>query len=558
MTVEVLLLNTQTPSHLLVCPQRLAADVGQAIFEAGGNAADAAVAVAFAQGVVDPFMTSIGGTSTAMIWDAKRRDLYTLNCASETGSVPPPASWIENARGTLETVGRFGIAGNENQVGYRSIMVPGAVRGAQELYERLGSGRIPWGDLLQPAIGLASDGFEVSPYLARGWTGGDEPRAAGGLGAPSFDEKIAATPDATAIFLKEGKHPYQVGDRLVQRDLGETLRTLAREGAESFYTGSISKIIAEDFKQHGALISESDLNNYRAKIRRPVSTTYRGYEVLTNPAPARGVPMLSMLDIIEGWNLTGLGWNSAAYTDRLSAAMRCAFRDYGQYGDDPDYVDVPLDLIVSKERGAMWRAAIEAGTADSPVGDHGIPPGTTHITATDAEGNIVLWTHSIGSIAGSGVVTPGLGFLYSNFLGFFNPLPNQPRSLVPGKRTAGGASTLVLKDGQPFLALGSPGGSRIVSAVLQSILNVIEHGMSMQEAVSVPRFHSEEAGKLFVEPSCPQDVSTALTSGGYDVQRTTYMACVQALRIDPESGQLTAGADPRAEGGVAFWSGAAQ
>ena len=191
MTAEALFVmtgtpTTGTPTHLLVCPQRLAADVGQSIFDAGGNAADAAVAVAFAQGVVDPFMTSIGGTSTALIWDAAKRDLYTLNCASEVGSIPPPESWARNARGTLETVGRFGIEGNENQVGYRSIMVPGAVRGAQELYERLGSGRIAWSDLLQPAIALAEEGFEVSPYLARGWTGGDEPRGPGGLGSPEL------------------------------------------------------------------------------------------------------------------------------------------------------------------------------------------------------------------------------------------------------------------------------------------------------------------------------------------------------------------------------------
>ena len=219
---------TGAPTHLLVCPQRLAAEVGQSIFDAGGNAADAAVAVAFAQGVVDPFMTSIGGTSTAMVWDAAKRDLYTLNCASEVGSIPPPGKLARNARGTLETVGRFGIEGNENQVGYRSIMVPGAVRGAQELYERLRE-RAHRLERPAPARHRARRRWLRGQPVPGPWL--DRRRRAarpGGLGSPSFDEKLAATPDATAIFLKDGKQPYTVGDRLVQRDLATTLRTLAR------------------------------------------------------------------------------------------------------------------------------------------------------------------------------------------------------------------------------------------------------------------------------------------------------------------------------------------
>ena len=546
-------MNSPTPSHLLACPQQLAAEVGQKIFEAGGNAADAAVAVAFAQGVVDPFMTSIGGTSTALIWDAARRDLYTLNCGAAAGSVPPPESWLRNARETLETVGRFGIEGNENQFGYKSIMVPGVVRGAQELYERLGSGAIAWSDLLKPAIKLADEGFTVRPMLAECWGGGDEPRGTGGLGSPSFDEKLTATPGATATFLKDGKEPYQVGDRLVFKDLASTMRTLAADGPQSFYSGSVGQAMIDDFRRGGALIDEQDVRDYQAKIRRPLSTTYRGYTVYTNPPPARGVPMLAMLDIVEGWDPVALEWNSPRYIDRLTAAMRCAFRDYADHGDDPDYADVPIEQIVSKDRAAAWRAAIEAGRGDAPLEGTGLPPGTTHITATDADGNIVLWTHSIGSIAGSGVVSPGLGFLYNNFLGFFDPRPDRPRSLVPGKRTAGGASTLVFGGDRPVLALGSPGGSRIVSSVFQVVLNVLDHGMPMQDAVLVPRFHSEEAGLVFIEPAFPEETRQALQGLGYRAERSTYMARIQALHIDPSTGQRSPGADPRAEGGVAAW-----
>ena len=548
---------TVTPTHLLVCPQRLAADAGQQVFERGGNAADAAIAAAFVQGVVDPFMCSLGGTSTAMIWDARRQDLYTLNCAASVGSVPPPAHWLEQVLGTLETVGRVAIEGNENQLGYKSIMVPGFVRGAQELHHRLGSGMIPWRDLVTPAAEIAERGFVVGPHLAHCWLPADDAGHPSSVpGSPIFDDKIHATPDATATFMKDGNGRYQAGDRLVQRDLAGTLRTLAEEGPESFYTGAIGKVIVEDFRRGGALIDETDLRNYQAKTRRPIGTHYRGDWIVTNPPPARGVPVLEMLNIAEGWDLRALEPGSPRYIDRLTGAMRCAFRDYSVYGDDPDYADVPIDLLLSKERAAAWRAAIEAGRGDAPPdGNTGIPPGTTHITATDADGNIVLWTHSIGSIAGSGVVTPGLGFLYNNFLGFFDPRPDQPRSLVPGKRTAGGGSCIVFRDGRPVLALGSPGGSRIVSAALQVMINVLDLGMDAQEAVAAPRFHSEEAGKVFVEPAFPEETREALTRMGYDVERSTYMARVQAIRIDAESGRLGGGTDPRAEGGIAAWPG---
>jgi len=531
-------------SNMVVCPEPPAAKVGQEVFAEGGNAVDVAVATAFAQAVTNPLLCGIGGTGIMHYYDAKKRQPLVLNFRVTIGSRPVPKSWVEEYVGRAETVGRYIIRSEANQVGYQSVMVPGFVRGCWLAFQRFGSGRLSWADLLSPAIRLAKDGFEVYPYIAR--FGRDREQKPG---YPSLMTKLHTTPGAARVYLKADGAPYEEGDWLVQAELAQTLQRLADAGGEDFYTGEIARAISEDFAKHDGFITAQDLRDFPVDEDKPLWGRYRGLDV-ASPPHSSGAQIIQMLQVLGHFDLRGLGLNTAGYIDTFARIQRATFADNVRTkGMTRDEARPLEEEVIKPERAAYWAERIKRG--DRIVVQGGaVDSGTTNLTCMDADRNIVSFTHSIGSGAGSGVVTPGLGFLYNDFLGHFNPLPGHPDSIVAGKRQSGSPPTLVFKDGEPYIAIGAPGGSRIMTAVVQSLANVVDHGMSMAEAVSVPRLHSEERQLVFLEPALPESTAGALRAMGNEVQRSSYQARVQAIRVRPDTGELEAGPDPRGGAGV--------
>lgn len=513
----------------------------------GGNAVDAAVAAAFVQGVVNPLLCGIGGHGILLIHHGPSGRVHVIDSTCAIGSRPTPADWAEQFQGRSEAVGRYILGNEENQMGYRSILLPSFIKGASEAFRRFGSGRISWEEVLEPAKRLALEGFEVYPYIA-GFRRFDE--GAGKPGYPSFERKLTTSPAAQVIYGE----PLEVGQRFVQTDYGQTLSRLARDGGEDFYRGGIAGAISSDMERQGGLITAEDLAEYSAFEGATLTGHYRGYEIRACISGSSNSPQLvSMLQILDGFDLSKIGWNTPAYVDLVARAMRASFVDHQNLKGDPPY-SVKMGLLqkfTSVERARYWQERIASERISGTQGASGLGSETTHVSVVDGEGTAVSWTHSIGSMGGSGVVTPGLGFLYNNFMGHFHPMPGHWNSILPGKRSGGGAPLLLYQGGKLALVIGAPGGSRIMTAILQTLLNVIDHGMSIQEAVSAPRFHSEEERLIFLEPEVPEATAEALSSSGYQVRRSRYQARVQAIKIDTETGTPSAGADPRGGGGQA-------
>jgi gamma-glutamyltranspeptidase/glutathione hydrolase len=535
---------------MIVAPEPLAAQAGVDAFRRGGNAFDAAVATAFAQSVVDPLMCGLGGTALGLVRDARTGAIVALDGSATIGSVPPPDAFRTGFKVRTETVGRYVVDGEINQIGYQSIMVPGFVRTAQVLFGRYGSGKVAWADLLAPAIHLAESGWEIYPYVAKFWASTEDRP-----GYPGLARTLTRTAACASIFLNNGR-PWKEGERLVQPDLAGTLRRLASAGPDDFYTGEIAKRIIQDMSTNGGLFNADDLKAFAVDTRDPVAGRYKDYEVLSAPPPASGVQLVEMLQIAEHLSVGSLGHNTADYVESLARLMIATFLEQVVLKGDPPhsiamrYVRRGLSRDHAKEiADAVRRRAPQAGAVSA------LNPGTTHVSVADSAGNIVALTHSTGSLGASGVVTPGLGFMYNNFLGHFHPLPGFPDSIVPGKRGGGGLPAILSKNGAPRIVIGAPGGSRLITSILQSLLNTLEFGADMADAVTRPRFHAEEPGLLFAEPAIDEGVVEEVKRRGFRVERSTYMSRVQAIRLDQDRGTMEAGPDPRGGGGVGSFEG---
>jgi gamma-glutamyltranspeptidase/glutathione hydrolase len=531
-------------SKMIVCPEPRAAKVGRDIFTRGGNATDAAVAAAFAQGVTNPLLCGIGGTGTLCYYDGQKQRGLILNCEAAIGSRPVPESWAQQYLGQVSAGGRYILRSKANEIGYRAVLVPGFVRGCWVAYQRFGSGRLSWADLLAPSVRLAKEGFEIDALIASFWR-----RNIAGKPRSRLVEKLHATPGARHIYLKPDGSIYEAGDMLVQRELGETLQRLADAGGDEFYIGEIARTISEDFAKHDGLIAAGDLRNYRVDEDQPLRGYYRGLEVSAAPY-SDGVQIIQMLQVLEHFDLARLGPNTPEYIDTFARIQRATFADFVRVAGLSRKAIAPLEQeFISPERAAYWAGRIKRG--DPIVVRGGGVSGTTALACMDSERNVVAFTHSIGA-GGSGVVTPGLGFLYNGDLASYNPLPGFPNSIVPGKKFYGASPAIIFKDGEPYMAIGSP-SARSITAVVQCIVNVIDHGMDMRTAVTLPRFHSENDRLVVLEPAFHESVAGALVAMGNDVERSTrdtYMGWVQAVLLRPDNGQLEAGPDPRGGAGV--------
>lgn len=525
---------------IVVAPQPRAAEVGADILRAGGNAFDAAVAAAFMQCVLDPFMCGLGGIGVAQLYDAARDESLVVDFYGRVGSRARPEQWARLVRRTA--TGRTYVRDFANAVGYGSILIPGTVAGLAALHAR---GTRPWPELLAPAIATMREGFPLYAYIADYFSETHQYPSGGYF--PPFERYIRTTPDFARLWLRDDGRPRRVGEWLTNPDYAATLDILATEGPMSFYRGTIAARIAADFAAHDAPITAADLADCTALIGAPLHIDYRGYTVATSPPG--GVTILQALGILAGTEPTELADDRAETIHLLASALRIAAGERGKLtGELPR---ATLERFVAPASLAGLRARLGAAMPEARPAAPSL--GTTHLTVADQWGNVVALTHTLA--LGSGVVTPGLGFQYNNGMSSFDPLPGRPRSLAPGRaRVSPMAPTLVYRDRRPVIALGSPGSNAISSAIVQVLHRLLDRRQSPLEAVAAPRVHCE-GGPLLLETRTPRAVARELAGRGWTVQERpfAYDPLQGRVQIVARDGARWVGAsDPRRDGGVAL------
>jgi len=533
---------------IVVAPQPVAASVGASILAEGGNALDAAIATAFVQGVVDPFNGGIGGFGCMLVHDARSSRTTAVSYHGRAGSKARPDVFAGDVIGQIHGhAERYEVKGAVNQIGYRSPVVPGVLAGFDEAHRAFG--RLPWKILLEPAIRLARDGIPLPGEVYAHWTDLTEPGHKSGL------ERIHATPACAAIFAPGG-NVLKPGELLRQPDYAATLAQIAEAGADDFYRGDIARTIADDFSRNHALFGSEDLASYRADVADPVGGSYRGLRIESSPLPASGIQLLELLNILEHFDLAALRRDDeAAYVHRVSRAMLATFADRARFLGDPRFVDVPVARLLGKAH-ARDLAEIVEGEREISVEslEYAESRHTTHVCTMDGEGNAVSLTHTLGSA--SGVVTPGLGFVYNNCMYQFHPFPGHPNSVAPGKsRLTGAAPTLVFRAATPWMALGALGGTRMPTAIVNTFCNIVEHAMCPTEAVDAPRFHAEGAW-LEMESRLYWRLREDLESRGWRLRPSpkgydrAFALVFVAMR--EANGAFNGGSDPRGGGGLAI------
>jgi gamma-glutamyltranspeptidase / glutathione hydrolase len=526
---------------LVVAQEPLAAEVGRKVLQNGGNAVDAAVAVGFALAVTHPFAGNLGGGGFMLIRFADGRSTF-IDFRERAPEKSTRDMYLDSA----------GQPTQDSVAGWRSPGVPGTVRGLELAAHKYG--KQPWTALLAPAIELASKGFPVSYALAE---------------SLKSARNLSADPESKAIFLKNGAG-FGVGDLLLQRDLARTLTRLSQFGAKDFYEGETARKLAAEMTQHGGLITLADLKSYQAVERTPLEGSYRGYGIVTAPPPsAGGVGLLQMLGMLEGSGYEKSGAGSAAEIHYVAEVMRRVYADRNQYLGDPDSVKNPVTGLLDPAYLRKRRAGIDPNRATPSAQVHpGGPAGaegseTTHYNVVDAEGNAVAVTYTLNDGFGSGVTVPGLGFLLNDEMDDFTVKPGAPNlfglvqgsanAIAPGKRPLSSMTpTILTHDGKFFMALGAPGGSRITTVVLQVILNVIDFGMNVQDAIDAPRFHHQwQPDKLYLERGVSPDTVALLRARGHQVDDSAGVVLAQVEAILSEGGWLQGGLDGRREGKAA-------
>jgi gamma-glutamyltranspeptidase/glutathione hydrolase len=511
----------------------LASAAGIEILARGGNAVDAAIATAFALTVVEPMMVSIFGGGMINVRDGATGEITTIdNYPCAPAAARPDMYQPVDGDDPLAAVDR------QNEVGYLSVGVPGALPAWTALVAE--RGRLSLGEVMAPAFRYAAEGFVASPYLASciATSAGD----------------LARFPASAEVFLPGGAPP-PAGQKIVRRDYATTLELIARDGPSAMSEGPIGAAVAADMAKNGGLITQDDLASYRFYRREPVRGTYRGYEIVgVGPTSSGGTHIIQILNILEGFDVRGVGFGTADSIHLLAEAFKIAFADRSAYMGDPAYVDVPVAWLTSKEYAAERRNQIDPRRAGSySAGQRSPSPregaNTTHLTVMDRDGNVVAMTQTLQMLFGSKVTVPGTGMLLNNHMSLFDPHPGRPNSVGSRKRMLSSMSpTIVLKDGQPFFALGTPGGSRIFPAVLQAIVNVLDHGMTPQEAVEAPRVWTD--GKaLEVEEAFSDGVRTEMARRGHEIKVVPRVAGgMNGVLRDPVTGLLHGAACWRADG----------
>ncbi|MCC6718062.1 MAG: gamma-glutamyltransferase [Acetobacteraceae bacterium] len=515
---------------MVVSNHPLASAAGAEMLAAGGNAIDAAVATLFCLTVVEPMMIGIVGGGTAHIRtpDGTHRIIDAMSTVPLAGRPdmfnPVPNGAPEN----YETTDRA------NVVGVNAIAAAGSVRGWCEMLRRWGTMSLD--DVMQPAIRHAHRGFRATPYL--------------------HECIAAAAPDLAlqkeiSAMLMPGGAPLKAGTLLVQGDYAETLRLIAKEGEGALHGGPIGDAVAAYVAANGGTLSREDFTAYRHKEREPIRAAYRGWEIIAPPPPAAsGVHMTQMLNILEAYDVRAMGFGSPDLVHLMAEALKIAFADRAEASGDPDFVKVPVARLTSKEYAAERRARISMERTQTwgPGIRQGEGANTTHMTAADRDGNVAACTFTINNTFGARIVIPGTGIIPNNYMHTFDPRPGRALSIAPGKRvTTSMAPTMALLDGKLKFALGLPGGKRIFPSVWQALLNLIDHGMSLQEAVEAPRQWSE-GPTLEMENTYPEAIFGQMRARGHHVEVLPHVAGGMNGIAFNDDGTMTGAACWRADG----------
>jgi gamma-glutamyltranspeptidase/glutathione hydrolase len=529
---------------MVVAQEKIGARVGADILRRGGNAVDAAVATGFALAVSYPRAGNIGGGGFMIIHSAERHE----DIAVDYRETAPAAATRDMFLGAD---GKPDIAKSRDSA--LSIGVPGTVAGLALALEKYGSGKFTLADLLKPAIDLARDGFVIADDMADT--------------LPGIQRRLAHWPASARIFSRADGSSLREGDTLVQRDLAATLAAIAAQGPRGFYQGAIAEKLAAGVREAGGIMTPDDLKSYRPVIRAPVRGNYRGYDIVSMPPPSSGgVVLLETLNILEGFAMSDMKQGSALSLHVMIEAMKRAYADRARYLGDPDFVTAPVATLMSKEYAAKQRASIDLDRA-TPWADalSATPPhegsNTTHFSVVDAMGNAVSNTYTLNFPYGVGLVADGTGVLLNNELDDFTAAPGASNAfgLVgfeanlpgPGKRPLSSMSpTIVLKDGKPVLVTGSPGGSRIISTVLQVIVNVLDYHMDVAAAVAAPRLHHQwRPDEVRIEHGFADDTLAALRAKGHQVIEPMGQTSANSILVTANG--LLGAPDPRTRGAEA-------
>ncbi len=525
---------------MIAAPQPEAVEAGAVVLQQGGNAVDAAIACALVQGVVDPQMCGIAGFGSLQLYLPASGDHYCIDFHGNAPGATRDDMWAGLIESEAPDGFGFILQDNVNDLGYQSITVPGSLKAYFEAQTR--HGIMHWADVVQPAIAWAERGSMVRPQMVQFWNVED------GSGRVQTRERLAFTDTGKQIYFNADGSLKQLGQTLHNPDLAETLRRIARDGADTFYTGAIAREIADDMAANGALLTLDDLKTYATVKNDPLWGEYRGHRFSTNQPPGGGVMLVEMLNTLEHFDLASLGHNSTEYLRIVSEVMKRATTDKDNFVGDPAFVDVPLDHLCDKAYAEAMAAAIQAGER-ARVDRYNQPESskTTHVAVVDAAGNAVSMTHSLGMP--SGVITAGLGFMYNGCMAVFDPRPGRADSLAAGKsRFSSMCPTIVFEGDKPCIVVGAPGGTQIAMGVLQSILNVIDFDMDMQQAVSAPRF-SSTSNAIDVSNRIPAYTTQPLADAGYEIRRhplSFAFALVHGIQI--KGGHMNGGADPGGDG----------
>jgi len=529
------------PRAMVVAPQPEAVSAGAEVLRRGGNALDAVIACAMTQGVVDPLMCGIGGFGLLHIHDPATGKSTVYEGFGGCPLESREDMWKDLYRG--ETTDGFGfiVEGHVNEAGAQSVTAPGLLRMLAKAHRDVGSAQ--WGSLFDTAIAYAREGWIVRPHVYTVFT--QDERKYGRL---NYGEKLGLTEDGRRIYLQPDGSYKKLGSMIVNPDLADTLEQIAREGAETFYTGSLAKRIIEDVRANGGFLCERDLADFTVYQTDPLSVDYRGWRVAMPNPPGGGVLVAQILKMLERFDLVGMGFNSPEYIRVVTEAMKIALRDKEQFIGDPLLVQNPLDQLLADDYLAACAERIQRGEkADVPRQRAGESQHTTHVSVVDANGMVVSMTHTLGNP--SGFIVKGTGMMLNGAMSTFDPIPGRPNSVLPGKRRYSSMAPTIVYDGdQPVCSVGAPGASWIGPAVAQVLVNVLEWGMDIQEAISAARVVST-SNAIDISNRIPMATQRALEAQGYTVRRSHLSYAFAGVHgITMFDGRIRGGADPQRDG----------
>ncbi|HIG44006.1 MAG: gamma-glutamyltransferase [bacterium] len=526
---------------MIVAPQPEAVEAGARVLKKGGNAVDAAMACALVQGVVDPQMAGIAGFGSLQLYLPGEGEHYCIDFHGRSPAAVKADMWEGLIEAEAPDGFGFVLKNNVNDLGYQSITVPGSLKAYYEAQTR--HGVMEWADVVAPAIAWADKGFTVRPQVYEFWSRDDS------SGRVRVRDRLAYTASGRKLYFSADGDLKRPGQIVSNPDMAATLREIARDGADVFYQGTIGACIAEDMAANGGLLTLEDLRQYSTVKVDPLWGEYRGQRYATNNPPGGGIMLVEMLNVLENFDLGAMGHNTREYIRVVTEVMKRATSDKDNHVGDPAFFDVPVAHLTDKNYAAEMASAIRSGKKASVERFQAAKESanTTHVAVVDSMGNAVSMTHSLGMP--SGVITEGLGFMYNGCMAVFDPRPGRADSLAPGKsRFSSLCPTIVFNGDTPHIVIGAPGGTQIAMGVLQSILNVLDFKMDMQQAVSAPRF-SATSNVIDVANRIPAYITDELVSLGYEVRRS-YLSFAFAMvhGIQIRDGAMNGGADPAGDG----------